>query len=78
MAHFIDNEMAGSAHGIERGGLTAAGRAAIAKAQSLGMVIDLAHSAPSVVEEVLKTSKQPYRVFTHRGAGHLPGATQFK
>lgn len=66
MAHFIDNKMAGSAHGVERGGLSEEGRAAIEKAQSLGMVIDLAHSAPPVVVEVLKSSRKPV-VFSHTG-----------
>ena len=38
LTHFFDNEMAGSAHGVERGGLTSLGRELVQQAQTRGML----------------------------------------
>lgn len=67
LAHFLDTELAGSAHGRDRGGLTQTGRDAIALAQSLGMAIDASHASSAAVDELLRTSKAPI-VFSHGGA----------
>lgn len=64
--HFFDTEMSGSAHGIERGGLTVVGRQMIKKMQQLGMVIDLAHASPKTIDEVLEIATGPVLV-SHTG-----------
>lgn len=54
LVHFFDNELGGSLHGEGRGtGLTPFGREVVAAMMQKGMVIDLAHASPRVVEDVL-------------------------
>jgi microsomal dipeptidase-like Zn-dependent dipeptidase len=57
--HFFDNELGGSAHGENLGGLTDFGKEVIRKMNALGIFIDLAHFAPAVVEDVLNMSTTP-------------------
>ncbi len=64
--HFFDTEMSGSAHGVKRGGLTAAGRQMIEIMQELGMIIDLAHASPKTIDDVLAMAKKPVLV-SHTG-----------
>lgn len=66
LAHFFDNEIAGSAHGAEQYGLTPFGRQVLARARELGMVIDLSHASPAAIDEVLGSSPVPV-VFSHSG-----------
>jgi deazaflavin-dependent oxidoreductase (nitroreductase family) len=66
LSHFHDNEFAGSAHGLERGGLSEAGRELLAGMESRGMLVDLAHASPAVVDEVLARVHAP-TVFSHGG-----------
>lgn len=73
LAHFFDNEVAGSAHGVQKGGLTALGRQVLARAEELGMAIDLAHASRKTVDEVLSAGRRPILV-SHTGvAGTCPG-----
>ncbi len=65
--HFFDNEVGGSAHGVEKGGLTPFGRRVIERMDSLGMIVDLAHASPAVMEEVLEITSRPVLV-SHTGA----------
>ena len=51
--HFFDNEVAGSMHGVDRGGLTDLGREMFTQMQELGMVVDLAHASPEAMEEMI-------------------------
>ena len=44
-SHFFDNAFGGSAHGVEKGGLTRAGREMIRRMEARGMVVDLAHAS---------------------------------
>ncbi len=53
LAHFFDNEWAGSAHGENKSGLTARGELLIQKMDSLKIVIDLAHASPKTIDDVL-------------------------
>jgi microsomal dipeptidase-like Zn-dependent dipeptidase len=64
--HFFDTEVAGSAHGIGKGGLTPLGRQVIARAQELGMIIDLAHASRAAIEDVLDFAEKPVLV-SHTG-----------
>lgn len=66
LTHFFDNDYAGSAHGLERGGLSPLGRATIQEMERLGITLDLAHLAPVAVEEALDLSTRP-TVFSHGG-----------
>lgn len=66
LTHFFDNEVAGSAHGEKKGGLTPFGKQAIARMQTLGMLIDLAHSSETVFEEVVSTTQRPV-IVSHTG-----------
>lgn len=66
LAHFFDNEVAGSAHGVEKGGLSQLGRRAVQRMQELGMIVDLAHVSPASFGEVLDISTRPV-VVSHTG-----------
>jgi len=73
LAHFFDNEMSGSAHGVEKGGLSALGGDALARMEALGIAVDLAHASPRAVEEVLARATRPV-VVSHTGVqGTCPG-----
>jgi membrane dipeptidase len=66
LAHFFDNEFSGSAHGEERKGLTAAGRALVEALDSRKLVIDLAHASASAFAETLALTRRPVLV-SHSG-----------
>lgn len=66
MAHFFDNEIAGSMHGEAKGGLTPLGRQVIARMEKIGMVVDIAHSSHETVAEILKIATRPV-VSSHGG-----------
>jgi len=53
IAHFFDNEVGGSAHGIEQHGLTELGKRVITKSLELGMVIDVAHTSETSTRDAL-------------------------
>lgn len=52
-AHFFDNEISGSTHGVHKGGLTATGREVIKRTEVKKMLVDLAHASPQTIDEVL-------------------------
>ncbi|QNA84917.1 peptidase M19 [Sphingomonas sp. So64.6b] len=66
MAHFFDNDVAGSMHGEKKGGLTPLGRQVIARMETLGMIVDVAHASHETVAEILKIAKRPV-VSSHGG-----------
>lgn len=66
MAHFFDNEMAGSAHGVAKGGLTEAGKTFVQKMQERNVFIDLAHASPQTIEDVLDMATRPV-IVSHSG-----------
>jgi len=66
LTHFFDNEVGGSAHGIDRGGLTPFGREVVARAEGLGVLIDLAHASPALIDDVLSVATRPL-VVSHTG-----------
>ena len=73
LTHFFDNEVGGSAHGIDKGGLTDFGREVIARLQQKHMLVDLAHASKPLIDDVLAISTQPL-VVSHTGvAGTCPG-----
>lgn len=66
LTHFFDNEIGGSAHGLEKGGLTHFGIRAISKLEHLGVTLDLAHASPRLIDEVLATVNRPV-IVSHTG-----------
>ncbi|AMW03895.1 dipeptidase [Gemmatimonas phototrophica] len=73
LTHFFDNEVAGSAHGVTHGGLTALGRQVVQRMEQRGIVVDLAHASTQTVQEVLAMATRPV-VVSHTGvAAVCPG-----
>lgn len=70
LTHFFDNELGGSAHGIEKGGLTDFGKKVIEQMQALDMTIDLAHASPQLLQDVLEFTKAPVLV-SHTGVNAI-------
>jgi microsomal dipeptidase-like Zn-dependent dipeptidase len=66
LAHFFDNEVAGSAHGAEKGGLTPLGVQVLARMEQLGIALDLAHASPAAVDDALARATKPV-VVSHTG-----------
>lgn len=66
LAHFFDNEIAGSMHGVQKGGLTPLGVQTVRRMERLGMIVDIAHSSHQSVAEVLKMARRPV-VSSHGG-----------
>ncbi len=66
LTHFFDNEVAASAHGVSKGGLTLLGREVVRRMQALYVTIDLAHLAPAAIDEVLRMATRPV-VVSHTG-----------
>ena len=77
LTHFFDNELGGSAHGVEKGGLTPFGRDVVARLEEKKMLVDLAHASPKVVDDVLAIARRPV-VVSHTGVQTTcPGPRNF-
>lgn len=66
LAHFFDNEVAGSMHGIAKGGLTPLGVATVRRMEAIGMIVDITHSSHATVAQVLAMARRPV-VSSHGG-----------
>ena len=66
LAHFFDNDVAGSMHGLKKGGLTPLGVAVVRRMEALGMVVDVAHASHATVAEVIAMARRPL-VSSHGG-----------
>jgi microsomal dipeptidase-like Zn-dependent dipeptidase len=66
LTHFFDNDVAGSMHGLEKGGLTPFGREVITRMEARGMIVDLAHASHETVADVLNIVDKPV-VYSHGG-----------
>jgi microsomal dipeptidase-like Zn-dependent dipeptidase len=64
--HFFDNEFGGSAHGVDKGGLTVAGRELIARLEDRSMLVDVAHASEQTIDDVLAIATRPV-VASHTG-----------
>ena len=64
--HFYDNDIAGSAHGMEKGGLTDKGREMIRRMEAKRMMVDLAHASQKTMDDVLAIATRPV-VVSHTG-----------
>ncbi|HYY96120.1 MAG TPA: dipeptidase [Pyrinomonadaceae bacterium] len=66
LVHFFDNEWGGSAHGVEKAGLTEKGRGLVRRMEARAVLIDLAHASPRTVDDVLAVATRPV-VDSHTG-----------
>jgi len=66
LAHFFDNAFAGSAHGLQKGGLTALGRQLVQAMEQRGILVDVAHLSPRGIDDVLAMVSKPV-VVSHGG-----------
>ncbi len=66
IAHMFDNDVGGSAHGWHKNGLTPLGRRVVARIDSLGGIIDLAHASRATIDDVLALTSHPVLV-SHTG-----------
>jgi membrane dipeptidase len=64
--HFFDNDFAGSAHGVEQGGLTPLGRELIGRLEGASVIVDLAHASSRTIDDVLSMATRPV-VASHTG-----------
>lgn len=64
--HFFDNDIGGSAHGVEKGGLTDKGREMIRRMEAKRMIVDLAHASAKTIDDVLAMATRPV-VVSHTG-----------
>jgi membrane dipeptidase len=65
-AHFYDNEWGGSAHGVNKSGLTEKGRELVRRMEARGMLVDLAHASESTIDDVVAVATRPL-VVSHTG-----------
>ena len=66
LAHFFDNEFAGSSAGVHKGGLTPLGRELVRRMNEKKIIIDLAHASPQTIHDVLLLTTQPV-LYSHGG-----------
>jgi membrane dipeptidase len=66
LTHFVDNEAGGSAHGTSKAGLTAFGRALLARLEEKKMIVDVAHGSKALIDDVLALAKNP-PIVSHTG-----------
>ncbi len=72
--HFFDNDIAGSAHGVEKGGLTEKGKEMIRRMEDKHILVDVAHASPQTIDDVLAMATKPVLV-SHTGVkGTCDGA----
>jgi microsomal dipeptidase-like Zn-dependent dipeptidase len=65
-SHFFDTDIGGSAHGVEKGGLTDKGKEMIKRMEEKRMIVDVAHASAKTIEDVLAIATRPVFV-SHTG-----------
>jgi membrane dipeptidase len=66
LTHFFDNEVAGSMHGLKKGGLTPLGVQVVRAMEARGMIVDVAHCSHQCVAQVIAMATRPI-VSSHGG-----------
>jgi membrane dipeptidase len=64
--HFFDNDFGGSAHGLDKIGLTALGRELVGRLEAASIIVDVAHASARTVDDVLGLATRPV-VVSHSG-----------
>lgn len=65
-SHFFDTDIGGSAHGIEKGGLTDKGKEMVKRMEAKRMIVDVAHASGKTIDDVLAMATRPVLV-SHSG-----------
>ena len=65
-SHFFDNDIGGSAHGVEKYGLTEKGKEMIRRMEAKKMLVDVAHASSKTIDDVLAMATRPV-VVSHTG-----------
>ncbi|MEK6288344.1 MAG: dipeptidase [Acidobacteriota bacterium] len=65
-SHFFDTDIGGSAHGVEKGGLTDKGKEMIKRMEAKRMIVDVAHASAKTIDDVLALATRPVFV-SHSG-----------
>jgi microsomal dipeptidase-like Zn-dependent dipeptidase len=66
LTHFFDNEFGGSAHGVDKGGLTEKGKELIKRMIEKHIIIDLAHASPKLIDDIFANTNCPL-IVSHTG-----------
>lgn len=66
LAHFFDDEFAGSSAGMQKGRLTPLGRQLVQAMNKKHIIIDLAHTSSAAIRDVLSLTSAPV-IFSHGG-----------
>lgn len=66
LSHLFDNRFAGSAHGVTKGGLSPAGRDVLARMETRGVIMDIAHASTAAIDDILAVATRPV-VASHTG-----------
>jgi microsomal dipeptidase-like Zn-dependent dipeptidase len=66
--HLFDSELAGSASGVGKGGLTPLGAEWVRRMEAKRMIIDLAHASSRTIDDVLAIATRPL-IVSHTGVG---------
>ena len=64
--HLLDTTYAGSAHGALKAGLSDLGRELLSRAESAGLLVDVAHASSATIDDVLALAARPV-VASHTG-----------
>jgi microsomal dipeptidase-like Zn-dependent dipeptidase len=70
--HFFDNELGGSAHGINKGGLTDFGLSVLRRMEQLNILVDISHASPKLINDIFKHATKPV-IATHTGVKGICG-----
>src|SRR5713101_862664 len=65
-SHFFDTDIGGSAHGVEKGGLTDKGKEMVKRMEAKRMIVDVAHASVKTIDDVLAIATRPVFV-SHTG-----------
>jgi membrane dipeptidase len=65
-SHFFDTDIGGSAHGVEKGGLTDKGKEMVRRMEAKRMIVDVAHASAKTIDDVLALATRPVFV-SHSG-----------
>lgn len=66
LTHFFDNEWGGSAHGLQKAGITEKGKALLKKMEALHIIVDIAHASPKLVDDIFANTTGPL-ILSHGG-----------
>lgn len=64
-SHFFDTDIGGSAHGVDKDGLTDKGKEMIRRMEAKHMIVDVAHASAKTIDDLLAIATRP--VFVSHG-----------